>query len=80
MTPFGINLLIKPLEKKQAIISDTETFTDCGEVLAVGEDVVGVKVGDIIAFLFWGSQSVSDAQGNKYYFVPCSDEFILGVL
>ncbi len=80
ITPFGKNLWIKPIEKKQTIVSDDQTFTDYGEVMAVGDTTSGkIKVGDKIAYLFWGIQSVS-IDGERYWILPESDEFLLFTL
>ena len=80
--PFGKNILVKPIQKKQVLISDVGTLCEYGEVIAVGDEVSKIKEGDIIGYTVWGINSfvIDDgtANGSKHYFVPESSEFILG--
>ncbi len=75
--PFGKNILIKPIVKKQVLVSQEELLTDTGEVIAVGDKVKDIKVGDTIAYLFWGTNSV-DIGNEKFWLIPEDDNFILG--
>lgn len=77
ITPFGDQILIKPTEKKQILVSDTGSLCEYGEVIAVGDEVQKVKVGDTIGFLIWGLNSL-EIENEKHFFVPESGGFILG--
>ena len=79
ITPFGKNILIKPVEKKQILVAEKNTLCEYGEVVAIGSDVKNIKVGDVIGFLVWGMQSL-DVDDSRHYFVPESDDFILGTI
>lgn len=72
--PFGRNILVEP-EKNKAIIG--ESLCQYGKVLAVGEEVKYIKVGDTIGYLTWGLNDIT-IDDTKYYIVPETDEFILG--
>ena len=66
--PFGDQILIEPFEKKQVLVSEQRSLSKYGKVIAIGEDVQKVKVGDMIAFIDWGMNSV-DINEKKLYFV-----------
>ena len=74
--PYGINILVKPIEKKQILISDQRSLCEYGKVIAVGEDVKNIKVGDTIGYLIWGINSL-EVEKTKHYFVPETSDFIL---
>lgn len=80
MKPFGRNILIKPIEKKQVLVSDNPSLTDCGEVIAVGDLVKEIKVGDTLAYVFWGILKVEDIDGELFHLILETDEYILGTL
>lgn len=75
--PFGNNILVKPIEKKQILVSDNRTLCEYGEVLGVGSEVKEVKEGDKIGFVIWGLNSL-EVDGQKHYFVREDSDFILG--
>lgn len=77
LKPFGINLLVKPLEQKQVLINQAPTLCEYGEVLSVGDEVQKIKVGDMIAFTKWGVKHI-EIDDKKYHFVPEDGRFILG--
>lgn len=79
ITPFGNNILLKPTQKKQILVSDQGSLCEYGEVLAIGSDVKNVKVGDVIGFLVWGINSLQ-VENDKYFFIPESADFILGTI
>lgn len=77
ITPFGKNILVKPIEKKQILIAEQGNLCEYGEVIAVGDKVEEVKVGDVIGYTIWGvNRLVIDDE--KHYFIPETDEFLLG--
>jgi co-chaperonin GroES (HSP10) len=77
ITPFGKNILVKPIEKKQILVTDEGNLCEYGEVIAVGDKVEEVKVGDVIGYTIWGvNRLVIDDE--KYYFIPETDDFLLG--
>jgi co-chaperonin GroES (HSP10) len=79
MKPFGNQILIQPDKKEQVLVSDQGTLCEYGEVLAIGEDVKRIKVGDKIIFTIWGVNAV-EIGNEKYHFIPEDNNFILGTL
>lgn len=77
--PFGINILIKPREDKGVLRTEEGSLCEYGDVLAVGDKVEGIKVGDILAYTKWGCKSVI-IEDEKHYFIPLDDRFILGTI
>lgn len=75
--PYGKNILVKPIEQEQVLVSQKKTLCEYGEVLDIGESVSTVKVGDKIGFTLWGL-NILDVDNVKYYFIPEDDDFILG--
>lgn len=75
--PFGNQILVKPVEKKQILVSDRKTLCEHGEVIAVGDEVKKIKVGDLIGYTVWGLNHL-EIDGQKHYFVPEDARFILG--
>ena len=45
--PFGDNIIVKPIEKKQILVSDNKSLCLYGEVVAIGDKVreLDIKVG-----------------------------------
>lgn len=76
--PFGNNILISP-KSKEKIIGDTAKFYLFGKVLAVGDEVKKIKVGDTIGYTLWGLNEILEADGTKHYFVQENQDFILGI-
>ena len=77
--PFGENLIVKPTEKKQILVSDNKSLCLYGEVVAIGEDVKKIKVGDTIIYEMWGLKS-PEIDGEKVHFISESSPFLLGKL
>jgi len=77
--PFGNQILVKPMEKKQLLVSQQKNFCDYGTVIAVGDQVEKIKVDDIIGYTVWGMNSL-EIDGIKHYFVPEDPRFILGTI
>lgn len=77
MKPLFNNILIKPTEVDTILRSNEGTLCEYGEVLAVGDDVQVVKVGDTIGFTSWGVKKL-ERNGEKYYIVPEDGRFVLG--
>lgn len=74
--PFGNRILIKPVEKQQVLVSDDGTLNEYGEVVAVGNKVQEIKIGDRVGFSVFGVEKlVIDEQ--KYYFLQEDSEFLL---
>lgn len=76
-TPFGDNILIKPVSKNK-IIGETALYCLYGTVLAVGSDVKNIKPGNFIAYTLWGLRDVEEGE-EKSFFVRENSSFILGV-
>lgn len=77
--PFGNNILVKPHEHNTILKSTEGSLCDYGEVVAIGDDVQKIKVGDIIGFTVFGINSL-EIDGKKHYFIPEMSEFILGTI
>lgn len=75
--PFGNQILVKPVEKKQILVSERQTLCEYGEVIAVGEEVREIKVGDTIGYTVWGINHL-DIENERHYFIPEDSRFILG--
>lgn len=74
--PFGNNLRVAPDIKDQ--ILKTDTFCEHGKVVAVGELVKDIKVGDEIAFWLFGVKEVAHGE-ERHFIIPVDDRFILEV-
>lgn len=77
--PFGKRILVKPEEKKQVLVADDGMLNEYGEVVAVGNEVKQVKVGDKVGFSVFGVEKLVIGE-EKFYFVKEDDEFLLGWL
>lgn len=74
--PFGDQILIKPVERQQVLVSDDGILSEYGEVVAIGMNVLHIKVGDMVGFSVFGIEKlIIDEQ--KYYFIRESPEFLL---
>lgn len=79
ISPFGNQILVKPREKKQVLVADKRSLCEYGDVVAVGDSVEKIKVGDVIGYTIWGMNSL-EINDVKYYFIPEDSRFILGKL
>lgn len=77
--PFGNQILVKPFEKQQVLISDDGTLNEYGEVVAIGDEVKKIKEGDKIGFSVFGIEKLI-IEEEKYYFIRESAEFLLAVI
>lgn len=77
ITPFGNNILVKPTVEPTILQSADGYLCEYGEVLAIGDTVEHIKVGDIIAYVKWGTKNI-DVKGEKIWFIPEDDRFVLG--
>lgn len=77
--PFGSNILVKPHEKKQVLVADKGSLCEYGEVIAIGDLVQYIKVGDIIGYTVFGTNSLQINE-KKHWFVNETSEFILGTI
>lgn len=78
-TPYGNNIKIEP-KSKNKIIGDTSKYYLFGEVVAVGDQVKNISIGDTIGFTLWGLNEIQQEDGTKEYFVQDTPDFILGVV
>jgi len=65
--------------KEDFVLSET-TIEQIGDVIDVGSDVKTIKVGDKVVFTPWGIDPFKTPEGELYYFIPESYEFILATL
>lgn len=76
---FGKNLLVEPFVKSQILVAEKVSMCEYGTVIAKGSLVKEIEIGDIIGFKSWGVSQL-DIEDKVYYFVPESDDFVLGKL
>lgn len=74
--PLGDNIVVKPAEKKQILVSDNKSLCLYGEVMFIGEEVTKVKVGDTIIYEMWGLKS-PEIDGEKVHFISEKSPFLL---
>lgn len=77
--PFGNNILIRPTERKQVLVSDRKSLQEYGEVVAIGDEVKGIEVGQTVFYTVWGTKSL-EYQGENVYFIPADPRFLLGTV
>ena len=77
--PFGDRILVKPTERKTVLVGDDRNLNEYGEVVAIGEDVKHIKVGQKIAFSVFGIEKLV-IEEEKFYFIQESPEFLLGTI
>lgn len=77
--PFGKNILFSP-KSKEKIIGDTSRFFFYGKVLAIGDKVETIKVGDTIGFTQWSLNKIVMADKSEHYFCREDDDFILAII
>jgi len=70
---------IKPVTKKQVLVSDKATHEMYGEVIAIGNDVKEVKVGNIVAFTKFGFDEVQ-IMGETVFTLREVDTDLLGIV
>lgn len=77
--PFGKRILVKPEEKKQVLVADDGMLNEYGVVVAVGDGVQHIKVGDKVGFSVFGVEKLVIGE-EKYYFIKEDDDFLLGTI
>jgi len=75
--PLFDQILIKPVEDTGILHGDNVLICEYGEIVALGEEVTNVKVGDTLAFVKWGTNDV-EINGTKHYFIKNEGQFVLG--
>lgn len=79
LKPFGDQILVKPVEHKQVLVSDDGALSEYGDVVAVGDEVKKIKVGNRIGFSVFGIEKLI-IEEQKYYFLRESPEFLLAII
>lgn len=77
--PYGNNILVKPVSNQYASAVMDVSLCEYGEVLAIGQHVAFIKVGDIIGFTKWGVNELA-INDEKHYFVLEDSRFVLGTI
>lgn len=79
--PYKNKIQIKIQEPKvgNLDLSSKKTATEVGEVIAIGENVKDIKVGDIVMFKSWGVDIIT-YQDEQYYFISCDAECICAII
>ncbi len=76
--PFGKQILIDPFKQKTLLTGDNN-LVDYGRVVAIGNKVEEIKVGDVVGFLVWGLNHI-DIDDKRHYLVYEDDKFLLGTI
>lgn len=77
--PFGMNILVQPIVKKQIAVGEKSLLADYGKVIAIGDEVKNIKVGQTIVYRKWGLIDV-EINDEVFLFVPETDKFIVDIL
>jgi co-chaperonin GroES (HSP10) len=77
--PFGDRILVKPIEHKTILVGDDGTLNEYGEVIAIGDAVKKINIGDKIGFSVFGIEKLV-IEEEKFYFLQESPEFLLGTI
>lgn len=79
MTPFGKNILFKPIKEDSALLTQADRLLDMGEVIAIGDQCSGkIDIGDKIVYTEYGPKQIT-IKDETYYFIEENDLFILAV-
>lgn len=77
--PFTGQVEISLLQKGNVIVGEEKSLLEAGEVIAVGEGVTFLKVGDIVHFEAFGcSKTTKDIDGVEHYVVLVNENVIRG--
>ncbi len=76
--PYVNKIEVSPMNQESIILGEDKSLIEAGEVVAVGEKVTFVKVGDMIAFDSWGCSKTPEIDGVQHYVVPEDENVILG--
>lgn len=74
--PYGNNIRVVPDKKDQ--ILKTDTFCEHGKIVAIGDEVKGIKIGDEISFWLFGVKEV-EHDDERHFLIPNDPRFILEV-
>lgn len=77
ITPLGKNILIRP-DMELKVLASEEVEKDSGTVLAKGDDVTKLNVGDKILYLKFGIKRVEVSDIEKYLFIAEDSPWLLG--
>lgn len=78
-TPFTGRVQFEPIKQESVILNDKDSLVEAGTVVAIGEGVINLSIGDIIYFLAYGAEEAKDKEGNSYYTVLWDKKYIMGV-
>lgn len=81
--PILNNIFVQPIEdvsNRRIVLADiSKPLTTKGKVISIGEDVVDIKVGDVILFTTMGYKLIEDREDRlKYYVMDIKN--VLGIL
>lgn len=77
--PFGNRILIRPVSKAQVLMSETGELSEYGEVIAVGDKVAQIQVGQTVGFSVFGVEKLVIDE-EKFYFLQEDADFLLAVI
>lgn len=77
--PYNDKVQIKPQKSEIYATTEDTQYLEIGEVIAVGDEVTFLKVGDTVYFDAWGMLKTPEIEGQEQFFVvPEKSQFILG--
>lgn len=79
-TPFYDKILIEPLPEDGVLERSDNNFQEAGLVIEVGAGVRNIAPGDTVFFHSYGAAKTAKIDGNEYWVVTATSEFILGVI
>lgn len=79
--PFGSKIQIKVDESKAGslYLESMPTAIECGEAIAIGPDVEGVKVGDKLFYKSWAVDIVTH-EGVRYFFIDLTTNGVCAII
>jgi co-chaperonin GroES (HSP10) len=77
--PFGRRIQVRPEQQRSVIATPDANLVERATVLAVGDEVRKIAVGDTVLFTSFGVDSV-DLDGERHYFLMEDDAFILATI
>lgn len=76
--PYQGQVEIETIQKKSVIHGDDKELLEMGKVVAVGEGVTFLKIGDIVHFESYGCGKTAPVDGIVHYVVQVNESVIRG--
>lgn len=76
--PYKNRIVVKPFQQESILSESDGPIVEAGEVLAVGDGVEWLAIGDIVYFDRYGCSKTAKRDDVEYYTVLVSEDTILG--